>query len=151
LPGAGRASYLLPVDPNDNAGRALERVRALMDARYADRLDIGTLCREAHFSRYHFVRTFRSRLFETPHQYLIRRRIDRARELLATTDRSVTDICLEVGFESLGSFSSLFRRLVGWPPSVYRARSLAQRLSPRAFIPGCCWTMFGLDGERPAV
>ena len=138
------------MDPNDSAGPALERVLALMDARYAERLDLETLCREAHFSRHHFIRTFRSRLFETPHQYLIRKRIDRARELLATTDRSVTEVCFEVGFESLGSFSSLFRRLVGWPPSVYRARSLAQRLSPRTYIPGCCWTMFGLGGERPA-
>jgi len=71
------------VHPNDHAGRALKRVLALMDARYADRLDLGTLCGEAHFSRYHFIRTFRSRFFETPHQYLIRKRIDRARELLA--------------------------------------------------------------------
>lgn len=138
------------MDPDDHAGRALTRVLELMDARYSDPLDLGTLSREAHFSRYHFIRTFRSRFFETPHQYLIRKRIDRARELLATTDRSVTDICFEVGFESLGSFSSLFRRLVGWSPSVYRARSIAQRLSPRTFIPGCCWAMFGLDGERPA-
>jgi transcriptional regulator GlxA family with amidase domain len=134
---------------DDPTGLALQRVLELMDARYAERLDLATLCEEAHFSRYHFIRTFRSRLYETPHQYLMRRRIDRARELLATTDRSVTDICFEVGFESLGSFSSLFRRVVGWPPSVYRARSLEQRLRPRAFIPACCWTMFGLD--RPSA
>jgi len=116
-----------------------------MNTRYNLRLDIDALCEEAHFSRYHFIRTFRSRLRETPHQYLMRKRIDRARELLATSDMSVTDICFEVGFESLGSFSSLFHRTVGWPPSVYRARSFEQRRSPRAYIPACCWTMFGFE------
>jgi transcriptional regulator GlxA family with amidase domain len=122
---------------------ALRRVLALMDAQYNRRLDIDALCREAHFSRYHFIRTFRTRLFETPHRYLMRRRIRRARELLATSEMSVTDICFEVGFESLGSFSSLFHRAVGWPPSVYRARALEQHRSPRNYIPSCCWTMFG--------
>ncbi len=126
--------------------RALQRVLRLMDASYNHRLDIDTLCYEAHFSRFHFIRIFRTRLSETPHQYLIRKRIDKARELLATTGMSVTDICFAVGFESLGSFSSLFRRAVGWPPSVYRARSLEQRRSPRKYIPACCWTMFGFGG-----
>ncbi len=130
-------------DLRDATERALERVLRLMDTRYSDRLDIDTLCDEAHFSRFHFIRTFRSRLRETPHQYLIRKRIDRARELLAMSDMSITDICFEVGFESLGSFSSLFRRAVGWPPSVYRARSAEQRRNPQKFIPACCWTMFG--------
>ena len=124
-------------------GRALQRVLRLMEASYDHRLDIGTLCDEAHVSRFHFIRIFRRRLSETPHQYPMRKRIDKARELLATTDMTVTDICFAVGFESLGSFSSLFRRAVGWPPSVYRARSLEQRRSPRKYIPACCWTMFG--------
>lgn len=128
----------------DIAGRALERVLALIDVRYNHRLDIDALCSEAHFSRFHFIRTFRTRLFETPHQYIVRKRIDKARELLATSDMSVTEICFEVGFESLGSFSSLFHRAVGWPPSIYRARSLEQRRFPQKYIPACCWTMFGL-------
>jgi transcriptional regulator GlxA family with amidase domain len=127
--------------PRDPLARALE----LMNERFSDRLDIRTLCDAAHFSRFHFIRTFRGRLKETPHQYLIRKRIDRARELLAASGMSVTDICFEVGFESLGSFSSLFRRLVGWPPSVYRARSLEQSRNPRKYIPACCWTMFGFE------
>ncbi len=130
-------------DQDDTAARALQRVLTLMDARYNRRLDIDALCDEAHYSRFHFIRTFRSRLMETPHQYLVRRRIDKARKLLATSDMSVTDICFEVGFESLGSFSSLFHRTVGWPPSVYRARCLEQRRSPQKYIPACCWTMFG--------
>ncbi|MGA2613132.1 MAG: AraC family transcriptional regulator [Spirochaetia bacterium] len=81
----------------DIAGRALERVLALIDVRYNHRLDIDALCSEAHFSRFHFIRTFRTRLFETPHQYIVRKRIDKARELLATSDMSVTEICFEDG------------------------------------------------------
>ncbi len=130
-------------------GGALQRVLALIEERYNHRLDMDALCDEAHFSRYHFARTFRKRLFETPHQCLVRKRIDKARELLAASDLSITDICFEVGFESLGSFSSLFHRAVGWSPSVYRARCREQRRSPRSFIPACCWTMFGL-GELSA-
>ncbi|HUI72581.1 MAG TPA: AraC family transcriptional regulator [Spirochaetia bacterium] len=129
----------------DWVGRSLERVLTLIDTQYSRRLDIDALCDEAHFSRYHFIRTFRSRLRETPHQYLTRRRIDRARELLATTEMSITDICFDVGFESLGSFSALFHRAVGWSPSVYRARCVEQRRSPRKYIPACCWTMFGFE------
>lgn len=133
------------MEREDATDRALERVLAVMDSRFDRKLDIDTLCDEAHFSRYHFIRTFRSRLKETPHQYLMRKRIDKARELLATSDMSITDICFAVGFESLGSFSSLFRRAVGWPPSVYRARSIAQRNFPQKYIPACCWTMFGFQ------
>jgi transcriptional regulator GlxA family with amidase domain len=131
----------------------LARVLTMMDERYSDRLGIDALCDAAHYSRFHFIRTFRSRLHETPHQYLVRKRIDRARELLAASDMSVTDICFEVGFESLGSFSSLFRRVVGWSPSVYRARCLEQHANPRKYIPACCWTMFGFTSaisEKPA-
>ena len=132
-------------DHEDATSRALERALAVMDSCYSGKLDIDTLCNEAHFSRYHFIRTFRSRLKETPHQYLMRKRMDKARELLATSGMSITDICFAVGFDSLGSFSSLFRRAVGWPPSVYRARSIAQRNFPRKYIPACCWIMFGFE------
>jgi AraC-like DNA-binding protein len=122
---------------------ALGRVLSLIDSRYNNRLGIDILSDEAHFSRYHFIRTFRRHLFETPHQYIIRKRIEKARELLALSDLSITEICLEVGFESLGSFSTLFHRVVGWSPSVYRARSREQRRHPRKYIPACCWEMFG--------
>jgi AraC-like DNA-binding protein len=135
----------------DVIGGALQRVLALIEARYNHRLDIDTLCGEAHVSRYHFIRTFRTRLFETPHQYLIRKRIDKARELLAKSDMSITEICFEVGFESLGSFSTLFHRAVGWSPSVYRARCLEQRSCPQKYIPACCWTMFGFGESARAT
>ena len=120
---------------NDTTGLALQRVLALIDSSYSGKLDITTLCREAHFSRYHFIRTFRARLFETPHQYLIRKRIEKARELLAGTDMSITNVCFEVGFQSLGSFSSLFHRAVGWSPSIYRARCRAQHGSRKSSSP----------------
>ena len=129
---------------------ALGRVLSLIDSRYNNRLRIDTLSDEAHFSRYHFIRTFRRILYETPHQYIVRKRIEKARELLALGDLSVTDICFEVGFESLGSFSALFHRVVGWSPSVYRARSREQRLHPRKYIPDCCWEMFGFGIETRA-
>ena len=128
----------------DVIDHAIQRVVALIDARYNHRLDIDALSSEAHFSRYHFLRTFRKKLFETPHRYLVCKRIDRARELLATSDMSVTDVCFEVGFESLGSFSALFVRAVGWSHSGYRARCREPRREPGRFIPACCRTMFGL-------
>jgi len=136
--------------PSDATARAIDRVVALLDARCTDSLDLRALSREAHLSPSHVIRLFRARFFETPHRYLVRRRIERARELLATTDMPVTDICLDVGFESLGTFSTLFSRLVGWSPSVYRARVLEQRAHPRRYIPGCFWTMYGFgDTTNP--
>jgi AraC-like DNA-binding protein len=121
----------------------LDRVRDAINSRLSEPLDLRTLSREACLSRYHFVRAFRRAFHDTPHQYLLRRRIDRARELLAKSDLSVTDICFEVGFESLGSFSSTFHRIVGWSPSIYRARCVDQARQPRRYIPACCWTMMG--------
>jgi AraC-like DNA-binding protein len=124
-------------------GTALGRVRALIDTQCSLPLDLSTLSAEAGLSRFHFLRLFRAAFHETPHQYLIRRRIDMAKELLVLSAKSVTDICFEVGFESLGSFSAAFHRIVGWPPSEYRARSIDQRLRPRRYIPNCCWVMLG--------
>jgi AraC-like DNA-binding protein len=126
---------------------ALGRVLTLIDSRYTNRLGIDSLCNEAHFSRYHFIRTFRKILYETPHQYIIRKRIEKARELLALSSLSITEICFEVGFESLGSFSTLFHRVVGWSPSIYLARSREQRLHPRKYIPACCWEKFGFGTD----
>lgn len=99
------------------------RVKVLIDAEYARALDLERLAREAHVSRFHFARTFRETFGEPPHRYLQRRRVEAARWLLETTDLSITDICLEVGFTSLGSFSRLFTERVGVAPSHYRRRS----------------------------
>ena len=108
------------------------------------------MARLAGCSRFHLVRAFRLAYRETPHRYQVRRRIEKAKSLLAEPGLSVTDVCFEVGFESLGSFCSLFKAMVGWTPSAYRARTLAQRSNPRLFIPHCYIYRFGLRLPPPA-
>ncbi|HEX5690763.1 MAG TPA: AraC family transcriptional regulator [Roseiflexaceae bacterium] len=122
----------------------LERARALIDACYDQPLDLEQLAREASFSRYHFLRLFRQAFDQTPHQYLIERRLAEAKTLLAHGELSVTEVCFAVGFQSLGSFSALFHRAVGHPPRLYRARVLVPGWSPRVFVPTCFLRMFGL-------
>ena len=107
----------------EEANRRLLRARDAMDARYAEPLDIPSLARIALTSPAHFSRTFRDTFGETPHRYLQRRRVERAAFLLRETTRSVTDICLDVGFGSLGTFSRTFSDIVGVSPSAYRLRS----------------------------
>ena len=96
------------------------RARDAMDRDYAKPLDVAALARVAYVSEAHFTRTFRATFGETPHRYLQRRRVERSMFLLRETDRSVTDICLDVGFTSLGTFSRMFREIVGEAPSRYR-------------------------------
>ena len=91
-----------------------------MDRAYDQPLDIAALVRIACVSEAHFIRTFRATFGETPHRYLQRRRVERSMFLLRETDRSVTDVCLDVGFSSLGTFSRTFREIVGETPSGYR-------------------------------
>lgn len=97
------------------------RARDAMDRAYAGALDITYLASVASVSEAHFVRTFRETFGETPHRYLQRRRVERAMFLLRESDRSVTDICLDVGFNSLGTFSRTFHQIVGETPIAYRA------------------------------
>jgi AraC-like DNA-binding protein len=99
-------------------------------------------------SRYHFLRLFRQVFDRTPHQYLTERRIQKAKELLASSQLSVTDVCFEVGFESLGSLSTLFHRHVGRPPISYRARVFLFRRFPQSNIPACFLIMYGLQPGR---
>jgi AraC-like DNA-binding protein len=99
-----------------------------------DDFSIRDVAREARISPYHFIRQFEALFGETPHQYRIRGRVDRAKELLAAGHHSVTDVCMEVGFASLGSFSDLFTRRVGVSPSAYRRRVFAIPYDP---FPGC--------------
>src|SRR5574338_1016442 len=103
--------------------RRLLRARDLIDRCYADALDIEAMARSVHLSRAHFIRSFRSTFGETPHRYLQRRRIERAMALLRDTDRPITEICLDVGFVSLGSFSKTFTEIVGSSPTAYRGRT----------------------------
>ena len=99
------------------------RARDAMDRDYAKPLDIPALARIAYVSEAHFIRIFRATFGETPHRYLQRRRVERAMFLLRETDRSVTEICLDVGFTSLGTFSRTFTEIVGEPPTTYRWRA----------------------------
>ncbi|HEX6035094.1 MAG TPA: AraC family transcriptional regulator [Anaerolineales bacterium] len=124
---------------------SLWRARELMDAQYTQPLDLDALARTANFSRYHFLRAFRRAFHVTPHEYLTRKRIERAKELLAQSELTVTEICFEVGFESLGSFSTLFHKSVGWSPSIYRARAWEMRKNPLKFIPNCYVIMYGIE------
>lgn len=120
----------------------LRRAKDLMDREHERELDVPALAREAHASRAHFVRSFKKAFGETPHQYLLRRRIERAMELLRGTGLSVTEVSLEVGFLSLGSFSAAFRALVGMSPSEYARR---WRAAGAPAIPAC----FTLMWTRP--
>jgi AraC-like DNA-binding protein len=104
----------------EDLNRRLLRARDAMDRAYAEPLDVRSVAAVAHISEAHFSRTFRAVFGETPHRYLQRRRVERSMFLLRETDRSVTDICLDVGFTSLGTFSRTFREIVGETPSGYR-------------------------------
>jgi AraC-like DNA-binding protein len=119
----------------------LSRARMFIDESYQLPLDLIEISRQACLSRYHFLRLFRDAFHTTPHQYLIHRRIEKAKELLRSRKLSITDVCFEVGFESLGSFSSLFRKRVGQPPTTYRRR---ERESLKK-IPGCFIQIFRLS------
>ena len=104
----------------EDLNRRLLRARDAMDRAYAEPLDVRAVAAVAHISEAHFSRSFRAVFGETPHRYLQRRRVERSMFLLRETDRSVTDICLDVGFGSLGTFSRTFRAIVGETPSAYR-------------------------------
>src|SRR5512132_2972630 len=105
----------------EECNRRMLRARDAMDRTYAQPLDVPALAKIAVVSEAHFIRTFKDTFGETPHRYLQRRRVERSMFLLRETDRSVTDICLDVGFNSLGTFSRMFREIVGESPSAYRA------------------------------
>src|SRR3954453_18946203 len=111
-----------------------------MDRAYAEPLDVRAIAAVAHVSPAHFSRSFRAVFGETPHRYLQRRRVERSMFLLRETERSVTDICLDVGFSSLGTFSRTFRDIVGESPSDYRRRTDVQA------VPTC----FSMAWVRPS-
>ncbi len=115
--------------------RLLRRAKDAMDRDWADpRLDLDAVAAHAGYSRYHFIRAFKEVYGEPPGQYLSRRRIERAEDMLRAADLSVTEICVLVGFSSLGTFSSTFKRRTGLTPSEYRARHVGRGA---ALIPGC--------------
>jgi len=115
--------------------RHLLRAKDLIDARYRDPLAVPELARAAHLSPAHFSREFRRAFGDTPHQYLLTRRLERAAELLRNTDHSVAEICLEVGLSSIGSFTTSFGKAFGLSPTAYRAAQ--PPASSHAAIPTC--------------
>jgi AraC-like DNA-binding protein len=124
----------------------LRRARDLADRNYADALDLDALAATAGVSKYHFLRCFTATYGRTPALYLAERRIERAQDLLRATNLTVTEVCMVVGYSSLGSFSSRFRELVGVSPSAYQARYAA---SGAPHIPGCFLFMNGLLDRGP--
>jgi AraC-like DNA-binding protein len=125
---------------NSSPAPGLAKVRALIDRHYARPLTIDRLAAQARLSPFHFIRAFRAAFGTTPHRYLCDKRIERAKELLITTPLPVTEICDQIGFQSLGSFSSLFRRVARETPAAFRARR-----RKNVYIQGCFVRMYRAD------
>jgi AraC-like DNA-binding protein len=121
--------------------RHLLRAKDLADARYFEFLDVDDLARAAGLSRAHFSREFRRTFGESPHAYLLTRRLERAAALLRATDRSVADICFSVGLQSVGSFTTSFTRTFGISPTVYRAKF--PPAADQALVPACVVRFYG--------
>jgi AraC-like DNA-binding protein len=126
--------------------RHLLKARDLADARYAEPLGVPDLARAAGLSPAHFSREFRAAFGESPHQYLLTRRLERAAALLRTTDNSVAEICFAVGLASVGSFTTSFKRMFGLTPTAYRAAH--PPASAYALIPSCMVRAYGRPRNR---
>jgi AraC-like DNA-binding protein len=122
------------------------RAKDAADSRYFDSLSVDDLARVAGLSRAHFSRAFRRAFGESPHAYLLTRRLERAAVLLRTTDRSVRHICFSVGLHSVGSFTTSFTRMYGSSPRAYRAAF--PPASQRALVPRCALHAYGRPQHR---
>ena len=132
------------VSDRELSNRLLLRARDAMDRRYRDELDIAALAEIACVSQAHFIRRFKATFGETPHRYLQRRRVERAMYMLRTTTDDITDICMNVGFSSLGTFSRTFTEIVGETPTRYRTQGTL------CYVPSCfvkAWTRPSSFGE----
>lgn len=138
---------LSPTLVNDDTFRRLCRARDLIAEQYQSQIFLEAAAREACLSPFHFHRLFRSTFGETPHDFLTRRRMDRARHLLASGEMTVTEVCLEVGYSSLGSFSSKFQSLAGVPPTQYQREVRRvfgfQRPWKIMLVPACYFSAYG--------
>jgi len=128
------------------------RARDLLRDWEEEPLSISAVARASGLTRFHFIRVFKALFGETPHQYRLQAQIEKAKHLLILTDLSITDVCMAVGFSSLGSFSTLFRRRVGLSPSEFQRRhrpaSVRQRQLPASLIPGCLSLMAGISEKE---
>jgi AraC-like DNA-binding protein len=126
--------------------RHLLRGKDLADARYAEPVGVKDMARAAGLSPAHFSREFRAAFGESPHAYLLTRRLERAAQLLLTTDRSVAEICFSVGLSSVGSFTTSFTRTYGMSPTAYRAAYPSA--ADRAIVPACTIRFYGRPQRR---
>lgn len=126
--------------------RHLLRAKDHIDARYASPIDVADLARAAGLSKAHFSRLFKQAYGESPHGYLLTRRLERAAALLRDTDRSVADVCMLVGLSSVGSFTTSFKRMFGLTPAAYRAAHPAA--ADRVPLPGCVVRVHGRPRRR---
>ena len=124
------------------------QAKLFIDSKYADKIDLDNISDEAYFSKFHFIRLFKKIYGKTPHQYLTFVRIEKATQLLRT-DKPVTEVCYAVGFDSLSSFGSLFKRIVGVSPSAFLEEQQQMKIqilkSPLKFVPGCFISQNGWD------
>lgn len=127
--------------------RRLVQAKLFIDTHYAEKIDLDNIADEAYFSKFHFIRMFKNIYRRTPHQYLMFVRIEKAMELLKS-NIPVSEVCYAIGFESLSSFSGLFKRVVGRTPSAYLSEQQKMKAkmldSPLEFIPGCFAEKYGL-------
>ena len=131
--------------------RRIVQAKLFIDKFYAEKIDLDNISDEAYFSKYHFIRLFKSIYGKTPHQYLIDVRIGKAQQLLQQK-KLVSEVCFLVGFESVSTFSGLFTKLVGKTPSQYlsyhKQRQAQIKTTPLAFVPGCYAFMHGWTENR---
>lgn len=133
------------LNPHKQVRQQVRLARLLLDQSYDTPITIEDLSREVALSPYYLIRAFRHVYKQTPHQYLVRQRIARAKELLRSSDLSITEVCAAVGFESLGSFSTLFRKAAGVSPRAYRTSS--QPTANSAYIPLCVCLLHGIEDQ----
>jgi len=126
--------------------RHLVRAKDLVDAHYADPITVTDMARAAGLSKAYFTRQFREAFGESPHAYLLTRRLERAATMLRTTDRSVADICMAVGLSSVGSFTTCFTRTFGLSPTAYR--DTFPPAADYALVPACVIRAFGRPQHR---
>ena len=138
----------MPIAPD--VYKKIVMAKLYMDENFHESIDLDRISREACLSRYHFHRLFTRIYRRTPHQYLTRKRVEQARQWLAGEDLTVSEICNNVGFESIGSFSVLFKKEIGFAPQYYRNQAwLKKRQSlqqPRSFIPHCFIEQLRIEG-----
>lgn len=127
--------------PNAYRYRRIVQAKRYIDDHFTEDINLNDISDEANFSKYHFLRIFKKAYGKTPNEYLTEKKLEHARRLLETGTFSISEVCFKVGFESLGSFSSLFKRAVGDSPSVYRRRVFKKKRrvksNPRSVIPAC--------------